>query len=452
MNREFPNILYTMSGDVSIAYQVWGKGSIDIVMIPPMINHLEHQLELDEYVQFIRRLSSFSRVITFDKRGQGMSSYQGTTQNSLETRMDDIRAVMDATNSDKAAIFGISESGPMSIMFASTYPERVIALVLYGTFAKFAKTEEYPNAPADRNIIDSMMPTLLKKWGTGIMSDSQAPELEQNPEKLEWFAKLERLAYTPAGFKKVWDLNMEINVYPLLDIISVPTLILHKKDDSAVPIDAGYDLHENITGSKFVELEGCNHFQYLDDSTKIISEIENFLTEQMGATPIIERVLVTERILSTVLFTDIVNSTIKASELGDKRWKELMDVHDKISKKQVKYHHGIFIRSTGDGIIARFDGPGRAIMCAKNISKQLVNAGIKIRSGIHTGEIEKRGQDIEGISVHIASRIESKADPEEILVSRTVVDLVAGSGIEFIEKGLYELRGIPNSWRLFTVV
>ena len=352
-----------------------------------------------------------------------MSSYQGATENSLETRMDDIRAVMDATHSEKAVIFGISEGGSMSIMFAATYPERVIALVLCGAFAKFAKTEEYPNAPVDPQIMDRFMPVILAKWGTGILCDSQAPELGQNSEKLAWYAKLERLAHTPAGYKKMFDLNMGINVYPLLDVIRVPTLILHKKGDPAIPRASAYALHEHIAGSKFVELEGQNHFQYLDDSTKCIREIEDFLTEETGAASILERTVVTERILSTILLTDIVNSTMRASELGDQKWKELLDTHDRISREHIAYYRGRFIKHTGDGLLASFDGPGRAIMCAKSISKELRNVGIDIRSGLHTGEIEKRGHDIGGISVHITSRIESKADPEEILVSRTVVDL-----------------------------
>jgi pimeloyl-ACP methyl ester carboxylesterase len=452
MNMKFPKISYTTSGDVSIAYQIWGKGSIDIVLVPPLMSHLEHCLELDEYVQFVRRLSSFSRLILFDKRGQGMSDYSGTSENSLETRMDDVRAVMDAAQSDKAVIIGTSEGGPISILFATTYPERVIALVLYGTFAKYAKSEDFPNAPFDVDEVESSFPIVKSKWGTGIMTHYIASDFDQHPEKLEWVAKLERLAFTPARLKAIVDLNMKMNVYSLLDVISVPTLVLHKKDDPTIPIASGHELHEHIAGSKFVELKGRNHFPYLDDSAEFVGAIEDFLTGQKGSAPLTERILVTERVLATILFTDIVDSTIKASELGDQKWKELLNIHDKISKEQIRFHRGRFIKSTGDGLLATFDGPGRAIMCAKSISKQLLNAGIEIRSGLHTGEIENRDQDIGGISVHIASRIESKADPGEILVSRTVKDLVAGSGVEFKQKGIFELKGIPDSWELFSVI
>ncbi len=441
---EFPKTNYTMSGDVSIAYQVWGDGPIDIVMVPVMVNHLEHLLELDDYVQFMNQLSSFSRVITFDKRGQGMSDYPGL-QNSLENRVDDIRAVMDATKSVKAVIFGSSEGGPMSIMFSVTYPERVRALVLYGSFAKFVKTDDYPYPFFDKTTLNGMVPLCMKQWGCGVFSNTLAPSFSANPEKLLWLAKLERLSNTPAGIVSIMGLNAEIDVQSLLGVLEVPTLILHKTNDSAFPIGCGQHLHENIAGSKFVELKGTDHLPYTGDTRLLIDEIEDFITGQRGTASR------TDRVLATVLFTDIVESTKKATELGDMRWKELLSVHDRISKEQVESYRGKFLKSTGDGLLAIFDGPGRAIHCAIKLNCLLRKAGIEIRSGLHTGEIELCGQDISGISVHIASRINSEANAGEIMVSRTLTDLVAGSGIEFEERGMHQLKGVSGEWRLFRV-
>lgn len=440
-----------MSGDVSIAYQTWGDGPIDIVVVPPIINHLEHLLELDDYVQFMRRLSSFARVIVFDKRGQGMSDYPGANHNTLETRMDDIRAVMDAVNSDKAVIFGCSEGGPISIMFAVSHPQRVSALVLYGTFGKFVRSDEYPKAPFDRHMLEGLFPMVSREWGNGVLAGFLAPGFFSEPEKLEWLAKMERLSNTPVGIKANLDLNCGINVYPLLKVISVPTLILHKLNDTGVSIVTSYDLHKNIAASKFVELTGVNHLPYLDDTALLVGEIEEFLTGKKANKPLPRTEPNVERALATILFTDIVNSTASAVELGDQKWKEILDLHDRVSKEQVEIHRGRYIKSTGDGLLAIFDGPGRAITCAKHIGNQLRDAGIEIRSGLHTGEIELRGQDIGGISVHITSRIESTAGPGEIFVSRTVTELVAGSGIKFTEAGVHKLKGIPGSWKLFAV-
>jgi class 3 adenylate cyclase/pimeloyl-ACP methyl ester carboxylesterase len=446
---------YTMSGDVSIAYQIWGEGPIDIIMVPILVNHIEHLLDLDEYVQFMEGLSSFSRVITFDKRGQGMSDYPGT-ENSLETRVDDVRAIMDATDCKNAVIFGASEGGPISIMFSATYPERVNSLVLYGAFAKFLKTDDYPYPTYDMSSLMNLLPWIMSKWGTGVMSGILAPSFEDNPEKLEWLAKLERLSNTPGGIKTVFEMNTQIDVHSLLELVKVPTLILHKKNDTAFSVSCGRHLHEKIPQSKFVELKGNNHFPYLDDIEEMLNEIEKFISGQSdNFAPSVKdkkRVpLKANRVLATVLFTDIVDSTALASGLGDKKWKDVLNQHDRISKTQIKLHRGNFIKSTGDGLLATFDGPGRAIHCAKSISKQLEGLGIKIRSGLHTGEIEMRGKDIGGISVNIAARIESVASSGEILVSRTVTDLVAGSGITFESIGSHELKGIPGSVELFSV-
>lgn len=442
---QFPSTQYTMSGDVSIAYQIWGNGPVDIVMVPVMVNHLEHLLELDDYVKFMNRLSSFARVITFDKRGQGMSDYPGV-QNSLENRVDDIRAVMDAAKCDKAVIFGSSEGGPMSIMFSVTHPERVKALILYGSFAKFVKSEDYPYPFFDKATLVGMAPLCLKQWGCGVFSNTLAPSFSANPEKMQWLAKLERLSNTPAGIIAIMGMNAEIDIQSLLSVVNVPTLVLHKTNDSAFPISCGHHLHEHISGSKFLELQGTDHLPYAGDTKTLVDEIEDFITGQRGTQ------FRADRILATVLFTDIVDSSKQATELGDQKWKELLDLHDKISKEQVEAHRGKFIKSTGDGMLAIFDGPGRAIQCTLKTNHLLQLAGIVIRSGLHTGEIEIRGQDIGGISVHIASRIESKALAGEILVSRTLTDLVAGSGITFEDRGMHQLKGISGDWRLFKVI
>ena len=440
-----------MSGDVSIAYQIWGDGPFDIVVVPPIVNHIEHLLELDDYVQFLKRLSLFARVIVFDKRGQGMSDHSMANQNSLEKRMDDIRAVMDAADSDKAVILGCSEGGPISIMFAASHPERVSALVLYGTFGKFIRSDEYPKAPFDRHMLEGLFPMIRRDWGKGVSTGFLAPVFFSVPQKLDWLCKLERLSNTPGGIIANFEMNCGINVYPLLKVITTPTLILHKKMDTGVSIVTSYDLHKFITDSKLVELPGVNHLPYLDDTSLLVGEIEEFLTGKKGEGSLSKDDPDTGRALATILFTDIVNSTENAAKVGDHKWKDILDIHDRVSKKQVKKYRGRYIKSTGDGILAVFDGPGRAISCAKAIGDHLHNEDIEIRSGLHTGEIELRGTDIGGISVHITSRIESKAEPGQILVSRTVTELVAGSGFDFIEVGVHELKGIPGSWRLFSV-
>ncbi len=452
MERQFPETLYAISNDIGIAYQVWGTGPIDIILVPPIVNHIDHLLELEEYVHFIRRLSSFARVIVFDKRGQGLSDFPRQGQNGLETRMDDIGAVMDAANSDQAVIFGCSEGGPISIMFAAHHPKRVSALILYGTFANFIRSEEYPNAPFDRHMLAGVIPQLMKKWGTGIMAGFLAPDFVGQPEKYEWLAKLERLSSSPINFKSFLDLNCDINVHPLLKFIKVPTLILHKLIDTGVSFNTSIDLHENITDSKFIELSGINHLPYLDDTKRLVDEVEKFLTGRKERGSVIDQTQSgVERTLATILFTDIVDSTAKATEIGDHKWKSILDHHDRVSKRLIERYRGRYIKSTGDGLLAIFDGPGRAISCAKNLINQLQDYGIELRSGLHTGEIELRGKDIGGIAVHIASRIESKSKPGEILVSRTVSDLVAGSGITFTPAGVHDLKGIKSSWELFFV-
>jgi len=444
---EFPSARYAKSGDLSIAYAVYGDGPLDVVFVPGFVSHVEMGWDLGTG-PIRRRLGSFARLIYFDKRGTGMSDRAAGIP-TLEERMDDVRAVMDAAGSERAAVVGISEGGPLSLLFAATYPERVSSLVLWGTSACFSGAPDYP---VERPAIWESMPALMEQgWGTGrvlSMMVKRHPELsrEERGKLLDETARFERHWATPGGVRQLMEMNKQLDCRGVLPTISVPTLVVHRAGDPVIPSTDGRWLAEHIAGARYAELPGDFHVGALrGDDDDLLDEVEEFLTGSRHAGADLDRVL------ATVLFTDIVGSTEKASQLGDHRWKQLLDTTDDVVAREVTRHGGRLVKSTGDGHLATFDGPARGVRCATAIRDGVRRYGIELRSGLHTGEIELRGEDVGGIAVHIGARVGAAAGPGEVFVSRTVVDLVAGSGLEFAERGSCTLKGVPGEWSLFSV-
>jgi class 3 adenylate cyclase len=439
-----PQTRYTKSGDVHIAYQVVGDGPIDLVLVHGWISHIEHQWEDPALSRFLERLASFSRLITFDKRGTGLSDrVSENALPTLEQRMDDVRAVMDAVGCSRAALLGISEGGPMSALFAATYPGRTAALILYGTYAKWIRDAEYPWAPT-RDYHEAAFVAYEKKWGTPIGLKVFAPSVAGDERWQHWWARHLRLAASPSAGVALYRMNVEIDVRHLLPTISVPTLILHRTGDRLFdPAGARY-MAGRIPGAKYVEQAGTDHIAWLGDADAIVSEIQEFLT---GARPTSE----VDRILATVMFVDIVGSTQRAAALGDARWRDLLATYHECVRRETARFRGRVIDTVGDGVFASFDGPARAIRCACAIRDVIGALGLKIRGGLHTGECEVTGDKVAGIAVHIGARVAATAAPGETLVTATVKDLVAGSGLRFADRGSHTLKGIAGRWRLFAV-
>ena len=427
-----PETRYALSGDVNIAYQVIGDGPVDIIIVPGFISHIEFRHEMPGYTASLRRLSSFARVVTFDKRGQGLSDRVSDAP-SLEQRMDDVRAIMDAIGSQRATLFGHSEGCAMSALFAATYPERVSRLILFGGYVtrrdvKIAETVEQR----------------VKFWGTGAMLKRVAPSLTADPAAVAQFAKFERLSASPGAVKAFTTLNSQIDVSFILPAVRVPTLVLHNQGDVQVPVEHGRELAACIPDAKLIEYPGCDHIFTTGDVEATLGDIEEFITghRESSSSDL-------ERVLATVLFTDIVDSTRSAATMGDHAWRRLLDNHDQLAIQTIEKHRGTLVKSTGDGILATFDGPGRAVRCALAFGTASKQIGLPLRAGLHTGEIEIRGRDIGGIAVHAAARVMAQSQPSEVLVSRVVTDLVAGAGLKFAERGSYELKGLPGRWDLF---
>ncbi|MCH8105982.1 MAG: adenylate/guanylate cyclase domain-containing protein [Proteobacteria bacterium] len=439
-----PETKFTQSGEVTIAYQVVGNGSLDLVMVPGFISHLEQAWEDPSFSRFLLHLASFSRLILFDKRGTGLSDRIGDIP-TLEERMDDVLAVMDAAESQQAALFGVSEGGPMSVLFAATYPDKVSALILYGSIAKGGRAPDYPWGD---DIEDEGMKAWLEgwrtEWGSAYGIESRAPSMAEDEVFHKWFAKYMRLGGSPSAVINIFKMIQAIDVRDILPTVRVPTLVLHRVGDLVVDIDQGRYLAENIPGAKIVELPGEDHLWWVGDTEALVNEVQVFLTGEQSTIEI-------DRVLATVLFTDIVDSTKRAAEMGDSRWKDVLDTHNVVMLREIDRFRGRTVRSTGDGFLAVFDGPGRAIRCGSAVSRELRQLGIEIRVGVHTGEIDLMGEDIGGISVNIAARVLAEAANNEVWTSRTVKDLVVGSGFEFTEKGNYSLKGVPGEWGLFSV-
>ena len=434
-----PETKYTKSGDFNIAYQVVGDGPLDLVWVRGSVTHLELAWEDPSTARFIRRLASFSRLIMFDKRGTGLSDRVSVNElPTLEQRMDDVRAVMDAVGSERAALFGSSEGGAMSVLFAATYPQRTSALVLYGVFARF------PAKDLTAEQLQPILDAMERSWGQGTNLAMWAPSQAQDPHIQQRYARHQRLGASPGSAVALFRMNVEIDIRQILPTIRVPTLVLQRTGDQIVPVNQGRYVADHITDAKYVELPGIDHFPTAGDADAILDEVQEFLT---GVRPRPEP----DRVLATILFTDIVGSTQRAAELGDSRWRDLLDSYYGLAQRELDRFRGHEVKTTGDGFLATFDGPARGIRCARAISESVDQLGIAIRAGLHTGECEVMGEDIGGIAVHIGARVAAEAAGGEVLVSSTVKDLVAGSGLEFEERGSHRLKGVPDEWRLFAV-
>ena len=441
-----PKTRYAKSGDVSIAYQIVGDGPIDLVYVPGWISNVE-QVWSDPYVsRFLERLTAFSRLIAFDKRGTGLSDRVPVDAlPTLEQRMDDVRAVMDAAGSERAALFGASEGGPMCALFAATYPERTSALVLYGSYARGTPTEDYPWGLVDPAVAEDFFESLPEMWDdAGGLIRLWAPSAAEDPAAADAFGRFLRMGASPTAASALTRMNMEVDVRHVLPVVQAPTLVIHRRDDGIIPFGGGHHLAESIPGARFVELPGEDHLWFHGDWEAITGEVQEFLTGVRTAPE-------PDRVLATVMFTDIVGSTEKASELGDSAWRELIERHDELMRREVEQHRGRTVKTMGDGVLATFDGPARAIRCARSAGEAVRDLGVEIRAGLHTGECELMNGDVGGIAVNIGARVGAQARPGEVLVSRTVTDLVAGSGIEFEPRGCHELKGVPGEWELYAV-
>jgi class 3 adenylate cyclase len=432
---EPPEIRYAKSGEVRIAYQVIGGGEFDLVWVPGFVTNLELAWEDAAEARFMSRLGSFCRLIRFDKRGTGLSDGDAGIP-SLEQRMDDVRAVLDAVGSQRAALFGVSEGGSMSMLFAATYPARTRALIFYGAYARY---------PRSRAQSDEFIEAIDRGWGTGASFRFFSRTAVADEKMVRAFARRERLGATPSAAIALQRMNEEIDVRDVLPAIRVPTLVLHRVGDERVDVEFGREIANRIADAKYVELPGTGHSFLVDLGDRVADEIEQFLT---GSLHEVEP----DRVLATVLFTDIVDSTKRAAELGDRQWRSLLDRHDEAVRQQLTRFRGHEVKNLGDGFLATFDGPARAVRCASAIAEMMQPLGISVRSGLHTGEIELKRDDIGGIAVHTAARVAALAESGQTLVSSTVRDLVAGSGLRFRDSGLHELRGLPEEVHLYTVV
>jgi class 3 adenylate cyclase len=438
-----PETKYAQSGDVGIAYQEVGSGPFDLLLVPGFISHLEQAWEHPAYSRFLQRLASFSRLILFDKRGTGLSD-RIVELPTLEQRMDDVRAVMDAAGSKRAALFGISEGGPMSVLFAATHPARASSLVLYGSIARGAWAPDYPWGTKLNDRWEGWLQGWRNHWGGPYGLENWAPSVADDAQFQQWWAKYLRLGASPSSAINIFRMNAAIDVRDILPAVRVPTLVLHRSGDRAIEIEQGRYLARHIPGAKFVELAGDDHLWWVGDSESIVDQIQEFLTgERPGFEP--------DRVLATILFTDIVESTKHAAEIGDRRWRDLLDRHNVLMHMEIGRSRGTVVKSTGDGFLATFDGPARAIRCACAMHEQVRLLGIRIRSGLHTGEVEIMDGDVGGIAVHLAARVLEKAHADEVWTSGTVRDLVAGSKFHFRARGTHRLKGIAGNWPLFAV-
>jgi pimeloyl-ACP methyl ester carboxylesterase len=435
-------IRYASNGDVSIAYTTFGEGEIDLMFVGGFVGHLEIGVELAAARRFWERIGSFARVIAFDKRGMGLSD-SGSGAYTVEGVAEDMIAVLDAVGSERAAIFGASEGGPASTMFAATHPDRATHLIQFGTYARMAQAPDFPEGiPVD--LMRGFNDLMRERWGQPDTIRFWAPDWAENREAGEWWARMLRYGAGPAGARQLEEMYEQLDVRPLLPLIKVPTLIMWRAEDRLVPPALSRVVADGIPGARGVELPGRSHLFMAGDQESLIGEIEEFLTGQRAGP-------VPERALATVLFTDIVDSTKQAAGMGDSRWRELLVEHDRRTRRSIEAERGRLVKNTGDGVLASFDGPARAIQAARDLQQSLGSVGLQIRAGVHTGECERIGDDLGGIGVHIGARVGSAAGPGEVLVSQTVRDLVVGSGIEFEDRGQRELKGVPGEWRLFAV-
>jgi class 3 adenylate cyclase len=435
-------ISYARNGEVSIAYRVFGEGEVDLLLVGGFVGHLEILDTLPQVSRFFDRLGSFCRVIWFDKRGMGLSDRDAGAY-TVEGVAEDMLAVLDAVGCERAAVFGVSEGGCAATYFAATYPDRTTAMIQYGTYARMAQAPDFPEGvPVEsiRRLISGM----IEQWGESAHLEWWAPSWRSGPDEVAWWGRLLRAGTSPGGVRQIGEMYERLDVRPLLELIRVPSLVMWRAGDRLVPPRLSKAVADGIPGARGVELAGADHLFAAGDQDEILGEIEEFLTGRRTSPQ-------PERALATVLFTDIVGSTGLAAEVGDRRWRELLSGHDRTAARAIAAERGRLVKSTGDGVLATFDGPGRAIAAACTLRDELAPAGVQIRAGVHTGECEWLDEDVGGLAVHIGARVSGAAGPGEVLVSQTVRDLVVGSELEFEDRGAHTLKGVPGEWRLFAV-
>ena len=435
-----PETRYARSGDVNIAYQVVGDGALDLVFVMGWVSHLEYFWAEPSFAQFLLRLASFSRLILFDKRGTGLSDRVPVTElPTLEQRMDDVRAVLDAVGSERAALCGVSEGGPMCSLFAATYPEKTIAVVMIGTYAKRIWAPDYPWAPTAEHR-QEFYEEMQRDWGGPVGLEERAPSVADDPHFREWWATYLRMGASPGAALALTKMNADIDVRHVLPSIRVPTLVIHRAGDECLKVEEGRYVAENIPGAKYVELPGVDHLPFVGDQDAILDEIEEFLTGVRHAP-------LHDRVLATVLFTSIE----EAAGIGEHQWRDLLERHQAHVRRQLELFKGREIKMEGGHLLATFDGPARAIRAASAISDFAGRLGLRIKAGLHTGECDVIGDEVGGIAVEIGAQVMAQATVGEVLCSHTVKDLVAGSGIRFEDKGSHTLEGIPGDWGLFAI-
>ncbi|HEX6460286.1 MAG TPA: adenylate/guanylate cyclase domain-containing protein [Thermoleophilaceae bacterium] len=436
------SVRYAHNGDVSIAYTTAGESELDLLVIQGFVSHIETSPSLPLAEHFYDRLSSFARIIVFDKRGMGMSDRDSGSY-TIENVSDDAVAVLDALGVERAAVLGISEGGTAATMFAATHPERVSAMVQYGTYARLSRAPDYPQGiPVEE--IRGFYDWLFETWGQASSVAAWAPSMRHDPELGDWWARLTRSGVSPGALRAMSLMHEQLDVRPLLPAVRAPTLVMYRAGDTLIPPATTRTVAEGIAGARALALPGPDHL-FVVNHDRIVDETEEFLTGR----PVVPA---TDRVLATVLFTDLVESTRMAAELGDSSWRSLLEKHERTARSLTERFRGRVVKTTGDGVLATFDGPARAVRAALAIRDAAQGLGLGLRAGIHTGECVARGDDLAGIAVHIAARVEGMARPGEVVVSSTVRDLVVGSGLEFEDRGSHELKGVPDEWRLFAVV
>ena len=437
-----PDTMYADCDGLSIAYQVMGDGPLDIIMIPGIFSHVELYHEFPEYSDFFRKLSSFARVIAFDKRGQGLSDrIEGVP--TFDQRADDLRAVMDATGSTRAALFGLSEGAAMALLFAASHPSNVSHVITFGGYVKACASDDYPYMPSREERLKKT-DAIIAEWGKGSALGIFVPALGDNEAARKLWGRVERGSCSPSAMRRYFKMNLDIDVRDILPFVRVPTLVMHHENDRQVPFACSEHIAANVPNAKLVNCGFGGHYYWSANVDRTVSEIRQFLQGTQALQNLAEREL------ATVLFTDIVDSSRVLNEVGDAKWRTILEKHDTEAADLVQLHRGRMIKSTGDGILATFDRPGRAVQCACAFTQRMMQLDVPIRAGLHTGEIEIMADDISGAAVHATARIEAAAGPGEVYVSRTVVDLMAGSeGVDFHPLGEHDLKGIPGKWPLF---
>ena len=437
MSEEY-TLKYTESGGLTIAYQIWGSSEDTLIYVPGMISHLEAGLEDQDYLAWIRALSKFFRVIIFDKRGQGLSDRDASAPN-LEERMDDISSIVKAEKLDQFFLLGLSEGASISLIYAATYPQKVKSVAVFGGTARFTKSDDYRLMPEAKK----MKENLLEKWGTGSSGNIFCPQ--RMPEKQSSFAKLERMVCNPKTLESVLELLTRIDIRASLPDIKLPVIVMHSRDDVAISKLNGRYLADNIPGAKYIEYPNGGHLPWHEERESIIKDLKSFFSETGNENKAVDRSL------ATILFTDIENSTLKMTDMGDEKWSEKLDKHDKIMEDAVKNYSGRIVKNTGDGILAVFDGPVRSIECAKVSIENMKNIGLDIRCSLHVGEIVWRNEDITGLAVNIASRILDRCESGNVVISKNLRDLLGRSEFAIEELGDYSLKGVEGDWKLFKV-